>query len=56
MAGASRSIVIDAPPDRVFEVIIDYDRYAEFLREVEGGEDRQPPGQQRSTCTTASTW
>lgn len=34
MAGATRSIVIDAAPDRVFEVIIDYDRYAEFLPEV----------------------
>ncbi len=34
MAGATRSIVIDAPPDRVFDVIIDYDRYAEFLPEV----------------------
>ncbi len=34
MAGATRSIVIDTPPDRVFDVIIDYDRYAEFLPEV----------------------
>ena len=34
MPGASRSIVIDAPPERVFEVIADYDRYAEFLPEV----------------------
>ena len=34
MPGASRSVVIDAPLDRVFEVIIDYDRYAEFLPEV----------------------
>ncbi|HVP62796.1 MAG TPA: SRPBCC family protein [Myxococcaceae bacterium] len=34
MAGATRSIVIDAPPDRVFDVIIDYDRYAEFVSEV----------------------
>ena len=34
MAGATRSIVIDAPPERVFDVIVDYDRYAEFLSEV----------------------
>ena len=34
MAGATRSVVIDAPPDRVFDVIVDYDRYAEFLSEV----------------------
>jgi coenzyme Q-binding protein COQ10 len=34
MPGATRSIVIDTPPDRVFDVIIDYDRYAEFLPEV----------------------
>jgi coenzyme Q-binding protein COQ10 len=34
MAGATRSVVIDVPPDRVFDVIVDYDRYAEFLPEV----------------------
>lgn len=34
MAGATRSVVIAAPPERVFEVIVDYDRYAEFLSEV----------------------
>jgi coenzyme Q-binding protein COQ10 len=34
MAGATRSIVIDAPPEKVFDVITDYDRYAEFLTEV----------------------
>lgn len=34
MAGATRSIVIDAPMDRVFAVIADYERYPEFLPEV----------------------
>jgi ribosome-associated toxin RatA of RatAB toxin-antitoxin module len=34
MAEASRSIVIDAPPEKIFQVITDYDRYAEFLPEV----------------------
>ena len=34
MAGATRSVIIDAPADRVFDVIVDYDRYAEFLPEV----------------------
>jgi coenzyme Q-binding protein COQ10 len=34
MAGATRSIVIDAPVDTVFDTIIDYERYPEFLSEV----------------------
>ena len=34
MAGATRSVVIDAPAERVFDIIVDYDRYAEFLPEV----------------------
>ncbi|WNG46541.1 SRPBCC family protein [Archangium minus] len=34
MAGATRSIVINAPPEKVFDVIVDYDRYAEFIPEV----------------------
>ena len=34
MAGATRSVVIDAPLERVFDIIVDYDRYAEFLPEV----------------------
>ena len=34
MAGATRSIVIDAPAEKVFDVVTDYDRYAEFLPEV----------------------
>ena len=34
MAGATRSIVIDAPPEKVFDVVTDYERYAEFLPEV----------------------
>jgi ribosome-associated toxin RatA of RatAB toxin-antitoxin module len=34
MAEATRSIVIDAPVEKVFQVITDYDHYAEFLPEV----------------------
>jgi coenzyme Q-binding protein COQ10 len=34
MAGATRSIVINAPLEKVFDVIADYERYSEFLPEV----------------------
>ncbi|HYO57171.1 SRPBCC family protein [Archangium sp.] len=34
MAGASRSIVVNAPPEKVFDTIINYDRYPEWLTEV----------------------
>ncbi len=34
MAGATRSIVIDASIEKCFEVITDYERYPEFLPEV----------------------
>ena len=34
MPAATRSIVIDAPVEKVFRVVSDYDRYAEFLPEV----------------------
>ncbi len=34
MAEASRTIVIDAPIEKVFQTISDYDHYAEFLPEV----------------------
>ena len=34
MPGASRSIVVNAPPEKVFETIINYDRYPEWLPEV----------------------
>ena len=34
MPGATRSIVIDAPMEKVFGVISDYQRYPEFLSEV----------------------
>ncbi len=34
MAGATRSIDIDAPIEKVFDVITDYARYPEFLTEV----------------------
>ena len=34
MAKAERSIVISAPPEKVFEVVADYEKYPEFLPEV----------------------
>ena len=34
MAGATRSIVINAPREKVFDVIADYEHYPEFLPEV----------------------
>ena len=34
MAKAERSIVINAPPEKVFAVITDYEKYPEFLPEV----------------------
>ncbi|MCA3016461.1 MAG: SRPBCC family protein [Myxococcaceae bacterium] len=34
MPGASRSIVFNAPMEKCFEVISDYERYPEFLPEV----------------------
>jgi coenzyme Q-binding protein COQ10 len=34
MAGATRTIVINAPPDKVFDTIINYDRYPQWLPEV----------------------
>jgi coenzyme Q-binding protein COQ10 len=34
MPAATRSILIDAPVEKVFRIVTDYDRYAEFLPEV----------------------
>jgi len=34
MAGATRTIVINAPPEKLFDVITHYDKYGEFLPEV----------------------
>ncbi len=34
MAGATRSIVINAPIEKIFAVITDYEKYPEFLPEV----------------------
>lgn len=34
MAGATRSIVINAPMEKIWKVISDYERYPEFLSEV----------------------
>jgi coenzyme Q-binding protein COQ10 len=34
MAGATRSIVINAPMEKMFAIIVDYEKYPEFLPEV----------------------
>jgi ribosome-associated toxin RatA of RatAB toxin-antitoxin module len=34
MPGATRSIVVNAPIEKVFAVVTDYDRYGEFIPEV----------------------
>jgi coenzyme Q-binding protein COQ10 len=34
MAGATRSIVINAPMEKVFDIITQYEKYGEFLSEV----------------------
>jgi ribosome-associated toxin RatA of RatAB toxin-antitoxin module len=34
MAGATRSIIINAPMEKVFDIIIQYEKYGEFLSEV----------------------
>jgi coenzyme Q-binding protein COQ10 len=34
MPGATRTIVINATPEKCFDVIVDYERYSEFLPEV----------------------
>jgi coenzyme Q-binding protein COQ10 len=34
MPGATRSIVINAPVEKVFDVIVQYDKYPQFLPEV----------------------
>jgi ribosome-associated toxin RatA of RatAB toxin-antitoxin module len=34
MAQASRSVTVNVPPEKMFEVIVDYEKYPEFLPEV----------------------
>ena len=34
MAQATRTVTIDVPPDKLFDVICDYEKYPEFLPEV----------------------
>ncbi|WNZ59157.1 SRPBCC family protein [Myxococcus sp. MxC21-1] len=36
MPGASRTIIVNAPIEKVFDVITQYERYPEFLSEVKG--------------------
>lgn len=35
MPGAEQSIIVNAPPKALYDVIVDYERYPEFLSEVE---------------------
>ena len=35
MAGAERTIIINAPPNVVYDVIVDYEKYPEFLAEID---------------------
>jgi coenzyme Q-binding protein COQ10 len=44
MPAANRSIVIDVPPEKLFDVIVDYDHYAEFLPEVKEARSRNRKG------------
>ena len=44
MPGATRSIVIDVPPEKLFDVIVDYDRYPEFLPEVKEARSKERKG------------
>lgn len=34
MATAKKSVIVNVPPDKFFAVIVDYEKYAEFLPEV----------------------
>jgi ribosome-associated toxin RatA of RatAB toxin-antitoxin module len=34
MAQASRSVTVNVPPDKFFDIIVDYEKYPEFLPEV----------------------
>ncbi len=34
MAQASRSVTVNVPPEKLFDVIVDYEKYPEFLPEV----------------------
>jgi len=34
MAQASRSVTVNVPPEKMFDVIVDYEKYPEFLPEV----------------------
>lgn len=35
MAGAEKTIIINAPPNVVYDVIVDYEKYPEFLDEMD---------------------
>src|SRR5260370_40200724 len=37
MAQASRSVTVNVPPDKFFDIIVDYEKYPEFLPEVKKG-------------------
>lgn len=43
MASISRDVVVAVPPQRLFEIIVDYDRYPEFLPGVRSCRARRTP-------------
>jgi len=51
MAKAQRSIVIDVPADKLYEVIADFGKYAEFLPEVKKTEVKADGAAQLVTYT-----
>lgn len=51
MAQASRSIVINVPPEQLFDVINDFGKYAEFLPEVKKTEVKTEGATQLVTYT-----
>jgi coenzyme Q-binding protein COQ10 len=46
MAGATRSIVIDAPTEKVFDVLAAYEKYPEYLSEVKEAKTANRKGNQ----------
>ena len=61
MAGASKTIVIDAPPETVFDVLTAYEEYPEYLPEAKsvktsGSTARRRAGSGMAHAKTGSSW
>jgi len=52
MAQATRSIVIDVTPDKLYDVIVDFEKYAEFLPEVKKTSVAAGPGDAKDVTYT----